>query len=240
MALSRRVETFTAGYVGFSNEATAFTDETTDDMDSPPALTNYALHNRVKQYFGMNDAITVKTGTTVVGSATVADPTTYTLQRLGGFVRFLTAQAASTKAWISGKYIPMYFMRGARNVGNNSTTAKIDTTGSGDAYMNAVPGRPDATAAFTLVTGPKITNAAGKSVTIESMLMTAQQKGVVCVFSFQDDTTDATLPRDVMYSYVGNGNKTRQMNAAVERAFDGFLAYPDDGNLPVQVIDYIA
>lgn len=238
--LSRRVETFVAGYVGFLHEAATFTDLPTTDMDSPAALTNYGLTDRTKQYFTPEDAVTVKTGTTTVGSAVTADPTTYSLQRLGGIVRFGVAQAAGTKAWLSGKSLPMYFMRGARNMGNNRTAAKIDTTGSGDSYMTAVPGRPDASFAFTLVTGPKITNAAGKLVTLESMLLTAAQNGEVCVFSFVDDTTDPLLPRDVMYGFVGNANKTRQLGQAVERAIDGYINIPSDGSLPVLSIDYLA
>lgn len=137
-------------------------------------------------------------------------------------------------------YTPMYFLRGAQSLNNNSTTPKIDTTGSGDSVTNAVPGRPDEEVTFTLRTGPKITLANGTITTVENRLLTARRNGEVVVVAFQDDTTDPYLPRDVMYGYVGNASKTRQLNQAVERQITLFPAVPDDGSLAAVTLDYVA
>jgi hypothetical protein len=147
---------------------------------------------------------------------------------------------AVTTVTMDGVYVPMYFMKGARAIGNARTAAKIDTTGSGDLFMNGVPARPDATISFSLVTGAKITNAAGRLVTIESMLVNAANSGTSCVFAFTDDTTDPFQPRDVMYAFVGTASKTRPMAGAIERAIQGYLAVPDDQSLPLVSIDYMA
>jgi hypothetical protein len=147
---------------------------------------------------------------------------------------------AVTLVTMSGSYVPMYFMKGARAIGNARTAAKIDTTGSGDIYMNGVPARPDATISFSLVTGAKTTNASGQLVSIESMMVGAANGGQPCVFSFIDDTTDPLQPRDVMYAFIGTASKTRPMAGAIERAIQGYLAVPDDQSLPLVSIEYIA
>jgi hypothetical protein len=147
---------------------------------------------------------------------------------------------AVTTVTLDGVYVPMYFMKGARAIGNARTAAKIDTTGSGDLYMNGVPARPDATISFSLVTGSKITNAAGRLITIEDMLVGAANSGTACVFAFTDDTTDPFQPRDVMYAFVGTASKTRPMAGAIERAIQGYLAVPDDQSLPLVSISYMA
>jgi hypothetical protein len=147
---------------------------------------------------------------------------------------------AVTTVTMDGVYVPMYFLKGARAIGNARTAAKIDTTGSGDLFMNGVPARPDATISFSLVTGSKVTNAAGRLVTIEDMLVGAANSGTPCVFAFTDDTTDPFQPRDVMYAYVGTASKTRPMAGAIERAIQGYLAVPDDQSLPLVSISYMA
>jgi hypothetical protein len=231
--LTRRVETFVAGYFGRMDESTAFTTLAMQDLDSPALKQNFALTDRTKQYLDMTTPVTVTNTTTV-------DPTTYSLQRLGAIVRMTAPLTGTPAVTMSGNYVPTYFLRGARAMANNRTAAKIDTTGSGDAFMNGVPGRPDGTISFSLVAGAKVTNKAGKLVTIESMLVGAANAGIACVFAFIDDTTDPLQPRDAMYAFVGNANKTRAMAAAVERAIDGYLAVPDDGSLPLVSIDFIA
>jgi hypothetical protein len=324
VALTRRVETFSAGYFGTHSEATAFTDLPMLDMDNPPARQNFALTNRQKQYLTLSDPITVKV------NAIVQSPANYASQRLGAMARFLNplssaneapnptvapasavagsagtlaaatyligytwtgvngeselspttavtttgatgsiasgvapslvAPATGTNWYVStaggdvttmrlvgagtgvnmpvitavpaapgtspptfdavtlvtmtATYIPMYFMKGARAIGNARTAAKIDTTGSGDLYMNGVPARPDATISFSLVTGARVVNKAGQSVTVEKMMVDAANNGVACVFSFIDDTTDPTQPRDAMYAFIGTASKTRPMAGA--------------------------
>jgi hypothetical protein len=141
---------------------------------------------------------------------------------------------------IDYSYVPMYFLRGAQSLNNNSTAQKIDTTGSGDLVTNAVPGRPDEEVTFTLKTGPKITLVSGKITTVENRLMQARRNGEVVVVSFIDDTTDPYQPRDVMYGFVGTASKTRQLNAAVERQITLYPAIPDDASSAVANIDYVA
>lgn len=348
--LNRRVETFTAGYVAFDSERTAFTTLPMQDMDSPPQGKNFALSDRTKQYLGKESTILVYLAGVLQSS------TLYTLQRLGAFVRFLAAvvpavanpttaltpttagtggtipagvyavsyayvtaigvtkyqtpagtvtttgststittgaapalpTGATSINWyvssvagggeaalvlagnttpvtgititalpaagaaaaplgnntavvtMTGESMPTYFLKGARALANTRTSSSIDTTGSGDVYQNAVPGRPSATISFTLVTGSKITNKAGKLVTIENALMAAADAATCVTFAFVDDTTDPLQPRDTMFCYIATGNKTRAMGAVVERMIDATLAVPDDGSLPLAAIDYIA
>jgi hypothetical protein len=350
VALTRRVETFSAGYFGTHSEATVFTDLPMLDMDNPPARQNFALADRRKQYLSLTDPIAVKVNAIVQSTAN------YVSQRLGAMARFLNPLASSAEApnptvapasavagsagtllagtylvgytwtgvngeselsptasvtttgttgsisggtapslvapatgtnWyvstnggdvttmrlvgagtgvnmpvvtavpaapgtspptfdavtlvtMSATYIPMYFLKGARAIGNARTAAKIDTTGSGDLYMNGVPARPDATISFSLVTGAKVTNKAGNLIAIEDMLVGAANGGTACVFAFVDDTTDPLQPRDAMYAFVGTASKTRPMAGAVERAIQGYLAVPDDQSLPLVSISYIA
>lgn len=237
VTLPRRVETFVAGYIGFMNEAATFTDAPVVDIDTPAALTHFAIADRTKQYLDLLTVPTVKEGT-IVGSATPY--TNFTYQRLGGFFTAGAPLTSGHSMFVSGKSVPLYFLKGAINLGNQEQSNKIDTTGSGDTYMSAVPGRPDATFSFGLRTGPKITLANSKVVTIENRLLQAKRAGEQVVLVFVDDTSDPLLPRDAAYAYVGNANKTRQQNQAVERQFDFYLCVPDDGNLPYVSIDNIA
>lgn len=359
MALTRRVETFVAGYVGFMGEAVAATAQIMDDLDAvigaTPNKQNFFLQDRTRQYMLINGIPVVKNGGTPV---TNSGTTAYAIQQLGGIVRFVQPQtltqtddvqtlsdtsatsgtfqlvltdnngirwttpaiawnAASSAvgtaidaatpsvsnpgytnpftgtniaesggplpatpvvltgaAGLKGQYIPtivvvnssvvggtptvvhttaggtgitmdysyvpMYFLRGAQSLNNNSTAQKIDTTGSGDAVTNAVPGRPDEEATFTLRTGPKITLQNGKITTIENRLMQARRNGEQIVIAFIDDTTDPYQPRDVMYGFVGTASKTRQLNQAVERQITIYPAVPDSGASAVENIDYVA
>jgi hypothetical protein len=234
MALTRRVETFVAGYFGVNTESTVMTNEPMNDIDSPAVKTNYAVTLRTREYLDFGTPVVIK------NSAVVVATNLYSFQRLGGLVTFNPALSGSPVVTMDAAYIPTYFMKGARGMNNNRTAAKIDTTGSGDTFQNGVPGRPDATLSFSLVTGSKVTNKAGKVVTIESMLLGAAAAGVQCVFAFIDDTTDPLQPRDAMYAFVGTANKTRGLGAAVERAIDGYIAVPDDGGSPVVSIEFIA
>lgn len=236
MTLSRRVETFVAGYIGFQSEATVMTDAPTTDIGIP-ALTTWAVTNRTQQYLDFLSAPTVKMGASA-GAATAY--TTFTYQALGAIFTASTALGAGNSFFVTSKYIPMYFLKGARGLANNEQTAKIDTTGSGDTYMNAVPGRPDATISFSLVAGAKITLKDGTITTIENRLKIARRNGEQVVISLVDDTSDPLLPRDVYYGFIGSTNKTRAMNSAVEIAIDSYIAVPDNGQLPTVAIDKVA
>jgi hypothetical protein len=82
--MPRWIETFSKAYIGFEFESQPFTSLPMSDLDSPAARTNFYITDRTKQYFDIAATITVLNNGVAVTQA--SNP--YTLQRLGGIVRF--------------------------------------------------------------------------------------------------------------------------------------------------------
>ena len=109
--------------VAFTNEATT----------ANAGRTVYSITNAAKSVWDPQAAITVQTspdGTTWSGASG------YTLNRLAGSVTFAVALGAGYFTRVTGSYLPMSIVTGAKSFTYTLTAAILNSTGFDDAYTN--------------------------------------------------------------------------------------------------------
>ncbi len=112
--------------------AVAFTNEATTGN---AGRTIYTITNAVKSVWDPQAAVTVQTSPD--GTVwTTAGATTYTLNRLAGKITFGTALGAGYFTRVSGSYLPMSIVAGAKSFTYTLSSTVLDATGFDDAYTN--------------------------------------------------------------------------------------------------------
>ncbi|MCA1668937.1 MAG: hypothetical protein LC793_16390, partial [Thermomicrobia bacterium] len=175
----------------------------------------------------------------LVGAGTGAAAPTITAVPAATAASPPTATGGVTTVTITGKSLPMYRLVGARNFGNTSQRAEIDTTASGDTDMTGAPGRAKRAGAFTFLIGDTIVNQAGRTITMKNMLEASAKAGLEVVLVAQNDTRNALLPRDAQFAFIGNTDMQRNLGAVIDMPITWYQAACSDAT-SYEFLDYVA
>ena len=113
--------------------AVAFTQEATT---ANGARTVYTITNSAKSVWDPQVAVLVETSPNGTTGWATASPSSYALNRLAGTVTFATPLGAGYFTRVSGSYLPMSVVAGAKSFTYTLTAAILNSTGFDDAYTS--------------------------------------------------------------------------------------------------------
>lgn len=183
--------------VAFTNEATTTTDHIT-----------YQIANPARRVLDPKASITVKVDADGAGggTATVADPSTYTIDRLFGKIIFKTAQAEGAVVTVDGSYLPMSTVAEAYEYSWTLEADNQDISQFGDDYIRRAQGQKDASASLS------------RWFNMDNLFSDAIRNGSILVLEFYTEASAA--PDAKMWALVSSDETSAAVDGMVEESID--------------------